>query len=53
MKKKQTSFPSITAQCIMGHTEVLTAKQLAEAKDIGCAMCSKCGNPMVVKKVKV
>jgi hypothetical protein len=41
----------VTAKCILGHTEVLTEAQIAEARSIGVAFCSKCQNPMSVRRV--
>jgi len=45
------SSPSIVAKCIIGHKETLTAEQVKEAQQFGCAMCSQCGNPMTVQRV--
>jgi hypothetical protein len=42
----------VTAKCILGHNEVLTERQMTEARNIGVVFCSQCGNPMSVRKAE-
>lgn len=46
----QWGTKSLTARCVEGHREVLSQKQLDEAQQFGCAICSQCGSAMVVER---
>lgn len=43
----------LKARCIVGHEWDMTAKQIAEARRDGCAMCPTCGNPATVEGAKL
>jgi hypothetical protein len=48
---KKTPKIELVAECIGGHRWTMTDAQVAEARDFGCAMCPKCGNPATIEKV--
>lgn len=51
-KAKKELKAALQAKCVIcKHKEVLTEQQIAKAQDLGCAICSKCGNPSVVERI--
>jgi hypothetical protein len=53
IKRAAAQGPQITAKCVACKVSaVLTERQLNNARELGMAMCEKCGNPMVITKVK-
>lgn len=39
---------TLSGRCILGHQQTLTEAQIEEARSLGCAMCSTCGNAVIV-----
>ena len=52
MKKRKPRKVLMEAKCIFGHSFTMDAAQITAARELGIAMCPKCGNPATISKVR-